>query len=247
MYRAVTFYFLAENVDLSSNSQVIESLDSIKLHIDFSSENEMKIFLDEDDISLKIRSQEVTSAVSIVSAIKEVREMMVQIQRSFTEIGNFVVEGRDIGTVVFPDAEHKFYLQADYDIRAKRRLADFEKINEAKNINEIKEDLEKRDKYDSTRKLSPLKIPDGAIIVASYGTFSTGINIRTLHNIVFASPSKSRIRNLQSIGRDLRLKDNDSNATLYDISDDLTHNEKENYTLSHFRDCLLYTSPSPRD
>ena len=60
MYRAVTFYFLAQNVDLSSNSQVIESLDSIKLHIDFSSENEMKIFLDEDDISLKIRSQEVT-------------------------------------------------------------------------------------------------------------------------------------------------------------------------------------------
>ena len=177
MYRAVTFYFLAQNVDLSSNSQVIESLDSIKLHIDFSSENEMKIFLDEDDISLKIRSQEVTSAVSIVSAIKEVREMMVQIQRSFTKNGNFVVEGRDIGTVVFPDAEHKFYLQADYDIRAKRRLADFEKINEAKNINEIKEDLEKRDKYDSTRKLSPLKIPDGAIIIdTTYCSFDDQVD-----------------------------------------------------------------------
>tara|TARA_B100000700_G_scaffold312154_1_gene395346 strand:- start:622 stop:2097 length:1476 start_codon:yes stop_codon:yes gene_type:complete len=77
---------------------------------------------------------------------------------------------------------------------------------------------------------------EGAIIVASYGTFSTGINIRNLHNIVFASPSKSRIRNLQSIGRGLRLKDNDSDATLYDIADDLTHKEKENYTLSHFRE-----------
>jgi len=77
---------------------------------------------------------------------------------------------------------------------------------------------------------------DNAIIIASYGTFSTGINIRNLHNIVFASPSKSRIRNLQSIGRGLRLKDNDSSATLYDISDDLTHNEKENYTLAHFRE-----------
>ena len=77
---------------------------------------------------------------------------------------------------------------------------------------------------------------EGAIIVASYGTFSTGINIRNLHNIVFASPSKSRIRNLQSIGRGLRLKDNDSDATLYDVADDLTHNEKENYTLSHFRE-----------
>jgi len=77
---------------------------------------------------------------------------------------------------------------------------------------------------------------EGAIIIASYGTFSTGINIRNLHNIVFASPTKSRIRNLQSIGRGLRLKDNKSAATLYDIADDLKHNEKENYTLSHFRE-----------
>src|SRR5210317_1274973 len=77
---------------------------------------------------------------------------------------------------------------------------------------------------------------DNAIIVASYGTFSTGINIRNLHNIVFASPSKSRIRNLQSIGRGLRLKDDKSAATLYDIADDLTYNEKENYTLAHFRE-----------
>jgi len=76
---------------------------------------------------------------------------------------------------------------------------------------------------------------DNAIIVASYGTFSTGINIRNLHNIVFASPSKSRIRNLQSIGRGLRLKDNNSSATLYDLADDISHNGKENYTLQHFK------------
>ncbi len=77
---------------------------------------------------------------------------------------------------------------------------------------------------------------DNSIIVASYGTFSTGINIRNLHNIIFSSPSKSRIRNLQSIGRGLRLKDNNGSATLYDIADDLSYNEKENYTLNHFRE-----------
>ena len=165
MYRAVTFFFINQNVNLRSIDEVINSLKSIRLHIDFSSESDMIIFLGEDDISLKIRSQDVTSRVSAVSAIKEVREMMVEIQRSFTKKGNFVVEGRDIGTVVFPDAKYKFYLQADYDIRAKRRLADFEKINEAKNINEIKEDLETRDKCDSTRKLSPLKKPEDAIII----------------------------------------------------------------------------------
>ena len=77
---------------------------------------------------------------------------------------------------------------------------------------------------------------NNAIIVASYGTFSTGINIRNLHNIIFASPSKSRIRNLQSIGRGLRLKDNNSAATLYDIADDISYNGKENYTLQHFKE-----------
>jgi len=77
---------------------------------------------------------------------------------------------------------------------------------------------------------------DNSIIIASFGTFSTGINIRNLHNIIFASPSKSRIRNLQSIGRGLRLKDNKSEATLYDIADDISYNGKENYTLAHFRE-----------
>ena len=77
---------------------------------------------------------------------------------------------------------------------------------------------------------------DNAIIIASYGVFSTGINIRNLHNIIFASPSKSRIRNLQSIGRGLRLKDDNSSATLYDIADDISYNDKTNYTLQHFKE-----------
>ena len=75
-----------------------------------------------------------------------------------------------------------------------------------------------------------------AIIVASYGTFSTGINIRNLHNVVFSSPSKSRIRVLQSIGRGLRTSKDNSTTRLYDIADDLTHNGRPNYTLSHFQD-----------
>ena len=84
---------------------------------------------------------------------------------------------------------------------------------------------------------------DNTIIIASYGTFSTGINIRNLHNIVFASPTKSRIRNLQSIGRGLRLKDNNSAATLYDIADDLSYGEKQNYTLQHFSERInIYNS-----
>ena len=83
---------------------------------------------------------------------------------------------------------------------------------------------------------------NNAIIVASYGTFSTGINIKNLHNIIFASPSKSRIRNLQSIGRGLRLGDNKINASLYDIADDLTYKSRENFTLKHFQERInIYT------
>ena len=83
---------------------------------------------------------------------------------------------------------------------------------------------------------------NNAIIVASYGTFSTGINIRNLHNIIFASPSKSRIRNLQSIGRGLRLGDHKVNATLYDIADDMQYKSKENFTLKHFQERInIYT------
>ena len=86
---------------------------------------------------------------------------------------------------------------------------------------------------------------DNAIIVASYGTFSTGINIKNLHNIIFSSRNKSRIRNLQSIGRGLRLGDNKTNATLYDIADDISYNEKENYTLQHFKERInIYNEES---
>jgi superfamily II DNA or RNA helicase len=80
-----------------------------------------------------------------------------------------------------------------------------------------------------------------AIIIASYGTFSTGVNIRNLHNVIFASPSKSRIRNLQSIGRGLRKGDNKTSATLFDIADDLRVGNKKNYTLLHFLErCKIY-------
>ena len=98
-------------------------------------------------------------------------------------------------------------------------------------------DTEEREKARSI-----VETENNAIIVASYGTFSTGINIKNLHNIIFASPSKSRIRNLQSIGRGLRLGDNKVNATLYDISDDLSYKSKENYTLKHFQERInIYT------
>ncbi len=89
------------------------------------------------------------------------------------------------------------------------------------------------DAEDRERVREITELENNAIIVASYGTFSTGINIKNLHNIIFASPSKSRIRNLQSIGRVLRKGNNKTKATLYDIADDTTYKSRRNYTLNH--------------
>ena len=88
-----------------------------------------------------------------------------------------------------------------------------------------------------------VELEKDSVICASYGVYSTGVNIRNIHNIVFASPSKSRIRNLQSIGRGLRKSETKSSASLYDIADDLTYNDRKNYTLNHFMERIkIYTS-----
>ena len=165
MYRAVTYFFRQNSVDISSESQVKKMLDILNLELDCTSNDDMIVLLDNKDISLLIRSKKITNAVSKVSALQTVRERMVKIQKNTAKNGNFIVEGRDIGTVVFPDAKHKFFLVADYDTRAKRRLKDFKRVNEELNVNKIKQDLTDRDQYDSSRKLSPLKQANDAIVI----------------------------------------------------------------------------------
>ena len=165
MYRAVTYFFIQNSIDINSKDQVRKMLDILKLELDFTSSDSIVVLLDGKDISLLIRSEEVTSAVSKASALQAVREKIVEMQKNTVKNGNFVVEGRDIGTIVFPDAKHKFFLVADYDTRAERRLKDFKRVNEELNVNKIKQDLTDRDKYDSSRKLSPLKQAKDAIVV----------------------------------------------------------------------------------
>jgi cytidylate kinase len=147
------------------------------LELDFTSNDSIIVLLDGEDISSLIRSEEVTNAVSRVSALQPVREKIVKIQKDITENGNFVIEGRDIGTVIYPGAKYKFFLIADYDTRAERRLKDFKRLNEELNVNKIKQDLIDRDQYDSSRKLSPLKQASDAIVIdTSNCTFDDQVN-----------------------------------------------------------------------
>ena len=165
MYRAITYFFIQHQVDIESKNMVISSLDTLNLDVSFPIDRPTKIVLDGEDISEDIRKKVVTNRVSQVSAIEDVRKKMVKIQKEIVSDGNFVVEGRDIGTVVFPNAEHKFFLVADYDTRAKRRLKDFHSVNEELDLSDIKNDLIRRDEHDKNRKLSPLKKAEDAVVI----------------------------------------------------------------------------------
>ena len=162
MYRSMTYLFLQRNVDLNDRKDVNKNIILFENNVEFKIQNPMKIYLFKKDISQEIRKVDVTNFVSQVSAIDDVRKSMVKIQRSVATKGNVVVEGRDIGTVVFPDAKFKFFLTAEYEVRALRRLKEFNNMNENINVNQIKEDLLTRDNYDSNRKVSPLKKAEDA-------------------------------------------------------------------------------------
>ena len=165
MYRAITYFFIKNEIDIESKDIVISSLDTLKLDVSFPIDYPTNIVLDGEDISQDIRKKSVTNKVSQVSALEDVRKKMVRIQKEIVSDGDFVVEGRDIGTVVFPNAEYKFFLVADYDIRAERRLKDFDNVNEKLDLSDIKNDLIKRDEHDKGRKLSPLKKAEDAIVI----------------------------------------------------------------------------------
>ena len=159
MYRAVTLGLKLSGISPDDDASVCQYLSEIELYFDANN----KIHLNGVDVSYEIRSGDISSRVSAVSAIPEVREKMVIIQRRIAGEQNCVLEGRDIGTVVFPNAEFKFFLIADINVRAKRRLIDLEKMGETKSISELIEDIRHRDQLDSSRNHSPLIQADDAI------------------------------------------------------------------------------------
>ena len=166
MYRSATWHFLKNRVDLESEESVRAALDSF--HYSCSKLNgEDHHFVDKEDVSQAIRTQEITAAVSAVSAHPQVRQAIWAIQKENAEKQSAVFEGRDMGSVVFPKAEVKVFLDADPKERAKRRLEELRKKwpEQAKQFdsNSMEEELNRRDKLDKTRKLAPLVCPKGAL------------------------------------------------------------------------------------
>ena len=165
-YRCVALETLRNNLRLDQETEIIKIAKNIKIEIDNKRDKDI-IYLNGEDVSTKIREKEVTAIVSQVSSIISVREEMVKVQRNLAKGKNVIVEGRDIGTVVFPNADLKIYLDASEEIRAQRRY----KENQEKGIDmtyeEVLENVRMRDYNDMHKKFGALKRADDAIVVDS--------------------------------------------------------------------------------
>lgn len=164
MYRAVTLYFLRNNVAVSSPEQVEEALNNI--HITFKSEGEKAlIFLNGEDVSDEIRQMQVASNVSKIAAIRAVRVAMVKQQQLMGQSIDIIMDGRDIGTTVFPNAQVKLFMTADPKVRAERRYKELAATNPDITMDEVFENLSIRDHDDTTREESPLVQADDTIVL----------------------------------------------------------------------------------
>lgn len=164
MYRAITLYFLRNNIDLAEKKEVRAALKSINLEFIFNPKsNSSEIYLNGENVEYVIRDLVIAEKVSDVAAIKEVREFAVAQQQKMGAKKGIVMDGRDIGTVVFPKAELKIFMTADNAIRVQRRFKELYEKNPNVTIEEVKDNLEMRDYIDSHREVSPLRKAKDAI------------------------------------------------------------------------------------
>ena len=164
MYRCIAFSILENKIDISNQDSLTKFLKNFEIDLK-KTNNNLSFFVNGKNVTNKIRKNDVSQKVSEVSAIPIIREYMVRIQRSFTKNNSCVMEGRDIGTVVFPNAEFKFFFIASNEVRAKRRQLELESLGEKKSLVNLMHEIKKRDKFDSERGHSPLRKAFNAIEV----------------------------------------------------------------------------------
>lgn len=165
MYRAMTWQMLLDGVDVDDSEAVAARAETVRLESG-TDPRDPSIRLSAADVSEQIRFAETTKAVSAVSAVPRVRQLLVDQQRAIIGIGGIVIEGRDIGTVVAPDAELKIYLVADPSARAARRSAELSD-GQRQDVSTVQTDLISRDTHDSSRATSPLRAADDAVVIDS--------------------------------------------------------------------------------
>ena len=178
MYRAVTLYFHEKHISLTNASDVIDALNTISIEFRRNKEGENQTFLNGLNVENEIRKLYVANKVSEVSAIAEVRHAMVAEQRKMGKKRALVMDGRDIASVVFPDAELKLFMTADPLIRAQRRQIELMAKGDLLSFEDITANIEKRDKIDTTRKESPLiQVPDAQVIDTTHMTLDEQVDM----------------------------------------------------------------------
>jgi len=166
MYRAITLYFLRNHIDWTDKKEVIEALENINLRFIYNGvSNKSEIYLNDENVEYVIRDLVIAEKVSDVAAIKEVREFAVAQQQKMGKQKGIIMDGRDIGTVVFPKAELKIFMTADNAVRVERRFKELYEKNPNITLEEVKNNLEMRDYIDSHREVSPLKKADDALVL----------------------------------------------------------------------------------
>lgn len=179
MYRAVTYYFLQNYVNQTNPKAVKKALDSIQIEFHHNSRSgENETYLNGLNVESEIRKMEVSNNVSEVSALADVRSCMVEQQRKMGKKKGVVMDGRDIGTAVFPDAELKIFMTADFEARAARRQKELLEKKQLVDLEEVKANLAKRDHIDTTRKENPLrKAADAHIIDTTHVTLEEQVDL----------------------------------------------------------------------
>ncbi len=165
MYRALTLKALDNNINIQDTGKLIELASRSNIDLINNSDGTLKVFLDGCDVTADIRQPRITQFVSEVAKIGDVRKVMVELQRKLGSLGSAVLDGRDIGTVVFPDADKKFYVDADFKERVNRRYKETLGLGQSLTFEDVSEDLSNRDNLDSNRKVAPLRKADDAIYV----------------------------------------------------------------------------------
>ena len=164
LYRAVTWQANEENIDVADAGALAAMIERMRIEF-FVVDGRVGMLVNGSDPGDAIRKQDVTDKVSPVSAVPQVREHVTAWLRNMRALGDLVMEGRDIGTVVFPDASCKFFLVCDNDERAKRRHVQYETLNEGLSVADVGRSLEQRDRIDSGRKTAPLKQAEDAVVL----------------------------------------------------------------------------------
>ena len=167
MYRAIALYFLRKGIDGHDRKLVAAECPNIHVTLEYDEEGKQQVILNGENVTGYIRKEEVGKMASVTSAVPEVRAALLDLQRDMAKTSDILMDGRDIGTHVLPDADVKIYLTASVEIRAKRRYKELVEKGVQCDLKEIEKDIEERDYRDMTRKIAPLKKAEDAILVDS--------------------------------------------------------------------------------